>query len=64
MTFSQCRLTISERILRNELDAARISAQTRENELLAEIQFLQSNQQIMLKEVGHLQKTWHVNPDF
>ena len=54
MTFLHCRLRLSERSLRDELDAARISAQTRENELLTEIQALQSNQQVVFIEVGHL----------
>ena len=59
--FLHCRLRLSERSLRDELDAARISAQTRENELLTEIQSLRSNQQVVL-EVGHL-KMWRINPD-
>lgn len=54
MTFLHCRLRLSEQSLRDELDAARISAQTRENELLTEIQSLQSNQQVVFEEVGHL----------
>ena len=54
MTFLHCRLRLSERSLRDELDAARISAQTRENELLAEIQSLQSNQQVVFMEVSRL----------
>lgn len=57
-----CRLRLSERSLRGELDAARISAQTRENELLTEIESLRSNQQVVFEEVGHL-KTWRINPD-
>ena len=52
MTFLHCSLRLSERSLRDELNAARISAQTRENELLTEIQALQSNQQV-LEEVSH-----------
>jgi hypothetical protein len=60
-TFLHCRLRLSERALRDELDAARISAQTRENELLTEIQSLQSNQQVVFEEVGHLY-TWRINP--
>lgn len=54
MTFLHCRLRLSERSLRDELDAARISAQTRENELLTEIQSLQSNQQVVFMEVSRL----------
>lgn len=60
MTLIHCRLRLSERSLRDELDAARISAQIRENELLAEIQVLQSNQRVVFEEVGHL-KTWRIN---
>lgn len=52
--FVNCRLRLSERGLRDELDAARISAQARENELLAEIQSLRSNHQAVLEEVCHL----------
>jgi len=43
-------LRLSERGLRDELDAARVSAQARETELLAEIQSLRSNQQAVLEE--------------
>ena len=50
------RLRSSERGLRDELDAARISAQTRENELLSEIQSLRSNQQAVLEAVRHIFK--------
>jgi hypothetical protein len=39
------RLRLTERGLRDELDATVISAQARENELLTEIQSLRSNQQ-------------------
>lgn len=53
--FLHCSLRLSERSLRDELDAARISAQARENELLTEIQSLRrSNQQVVFEEVGHL----------
>lgn len=60
MIFLNCRLRLSERSLRDELDAARISAQIRENELLTEIQSLQSNQQVVFEEVGH-HKKWRIN---
>lgn len=48
------RLRLSERSLRDEFDAARLSSQAREHDLLAEIQFLRSNQQAVFEEVGHL----------
>jgi hypothetical protein len=60
--FLHCRLRLSERNLRDELAATRISAQTRENELLTEIQSLRSNQQVVFEEVGRF-KTWRINPD-
>ena len=62
MIFLRCRLRLSERRLRDELNATRISAQTRENELLAEIQSLQSNQQVVFEEVGYLY-TRCIDPD-
>lgn len=49
--FLHCRLRLSERDLRDELDAVRISAQARENELLDKIKCLESNQQLALEEV-------------
>lgn len=60
--FLHCSLRLSERSLRDELDAARISAQARENELLTEIQSLRSNQQAVFEEVGRF-KTWRIIPD-
>ena len=60
--FLHCRLRLSERSLRDELATTRISAQTRENELLTEIQSLRSNQQVLFEEVGRL-TTWSINPD-
>ena len=62
MTFLHCRLRLSERSLRDELDAARIAAQTRENELLTEIQSLQSNQQVVFMEVGDQKKNMEYQP--
>ena len=43
----RCRLRLLGRDLRDELDAARINAQARENELLDEIQSLRSNPQVV-----------------
>lgn len=50
-SFLHSRLRLSERNLRDELEATHISTQARESELLDEIQLLQSRQQMVL---GHL----------